>query len=637
MSEQAQPQSRGTGRRYDVFISYSRKADGQFAPSLQRALARFGRPWHRRRSFEVFRDQTGLSVNPDLEDSIVAALDSSEYFVLLASPMAAGSDWVGKEIRHCLETKGPERLIVVITEGEAEWDHEAGDFTADSTAIHPALRGVLDAEPFLVDLKWAERAADLTSDNSHYRADVARIVSRVTGESVDDAIRRDLAQRRRTRAMVGAAVLLMGIAAAAAVVAALVAQENQRVAAAERDAAEAEARVALGREFAALARGQEDSRAALALAAEAYALAPSAEPAGAMLEIAARADHEGGIDLSAILPAGVGAGMVQGSSATGRLVVSTGGGAMVMDAVTGETWTALEEGIALSPDGTVALGPSGTVVHLEDGGAVTAGAQLPPPVSEVAFAESAGSAAYLADGPDGPDVVLADLASGGERRAPLDAYVDLWCPECMAIDVTADAESVAVRVSGSSTYAGAGATVLAFASAADALTEVMRRESTAIGTARFNDDDTELWVRDGAEILVLDPRTLEEEGDAMQISSPGPLVFLSDEFALTRALACEPPALLSVPTMSRVASLPVDGPPPTEGVGCQNESGAGAVVTGLEAGRYILSELGVWPVRGEDLEGYVCTALGSVPTSAEYEAWTGLAHTPVACGAEGAA
>lgn len=46
--------------RYDAFISYSRRADGELAPALQR----LARPWNRMRALEVFRDQTGLAVTP---------------------------------------------------------------------------------------------------------------------------------------------------------------------------------------------------------------------------------------------------------------------------------------------------------------------------------------------------------------------------------------------------------------------------------------------------------------------------------------------------------------------------------------------------------------------------------------------
>ena len=81
--------------RYDAFISYSHAADGQLAPALQGALHRFAKPWHRRRALHVFRDQTSLGLTPELWPEIERALAASRYFLLLASPKAAASHWVG--------------------------------------------------------------------------------------------------------------------------------------------------------------------------------------------------------------------------------------------------------------------------------------------------------------------------------------------------------------------------------------------------------------------------------------------------------------------------------------------------------------------------------------------------------------
>ena len=89
-----------TDMRYDGFISYSHAADGRLAPALQKALQKLAKPWFRRRSLEVFRDETGLSVDPHLWGAIVKALDDSEWFLLLTSPMAAQSEWVNREIEH---------------------------------------------------------------------------------------------------------------------------------------------------------------------------------------------------------------------------------------------------------------------------------------------------------------------------------------------------------------------------------------------------------------------------------------------------------------------------------------------------------------------------------------------------------
>ena len=85
---------------YDAFISYSHAADGRLAPALQAGLQRLAKPWYKPRALRVFRDDTGLAVNPALWDSIASALEASRFFVVLLSPEAAASPWVNREIQR---------------------------------------------------------------------------------------------------------------------------------------------------------------------------------------------------------------------------------------------------------------------------------------------------------------------------------------------------------------------------------------------------------------------------------------------------------------------------------------------------------------------------------------------------------
>src|SRR3712207_1364902 len=154
---------------FDGFISYSHAADGRLAPAVQRGLHRLAKPWHRRRALWIFRDQTGLAVTPGLWSSIQTALDGSQYFVLLASPEAARSPWVNKEIEHWVATKSPQRILPVVTDGVWCWDPRAGDFTADSTAVPPALRGVFAEEPLYLDLRWARDEVQVSLQHARFR------------------------------------------------------------------------------------------------------------------------------------------------------------------------------------------------------------------------------------------------------------------------------------------------------------------------------------------------------------------------------------------------------------------------------------------------------------------------------------
>src|SRR5271156_5961151 len=155
---------------YDGFISYSHAADGQLAPALQRGLQLLAKPWNSRRALRVFRDETGLSTNPDLWSAIEKALDDSEWFVLLASPASAQSEWVNKEIARWTRTKSVEHILPVVTDGSWLWDPVASDFAAESSAVPAALRGVVSDEPRHLDLRWARTVTDLDLRNSRFRS-----------------------------------------------------------------------------------------------------------------------------------------------------------------------------------------------------------------------------------------------------------------------------------------------------------------------------------------------------------------------------------------------------------------------------------------------------------------------------------
>ena len=129
---------------YSAFISYSHAADDRFADALQRALHRFAKPWYKLRALRIFRDQTNLSANPALWPSIEQALGESAFFLLLASPEAARSKWVRREVEHWKTTRPTQTLLLVLTDGELCWDAEHGEFDWDrTTAIPGCLAGYI--------------------------------------------------------------------------------------------------------------------------------------------------------------------------------------------------------------------------------------------------------------------------------------------------------------------------------------------------------------------------------------------------------------------------------------------------------------------------------------------------------------
>src|SRR6267378_2426899 len=129
---------------YDAFVSYSHAKDKPIAAALQRAVQTLGKPWYRRRALRVFRDDTSLSATPHLWPTIDQALGQSRFLILLASPEAAASPWVNKEVAYWLDHKSADTLLIAVTDGELSWDSAINDFARRAdTPLPPALTGRL--------------------------------------------------------------------------------------------------------------------------------------------------------------------------------------------------------------------------------------------------------------------------------------------------------------------------------------------------------------------------------------------------------------------------------------------------------------------------------------------------------------
>ena len=262
--------------KYRGFISYSRAADSRLAQALQSGLHGFGRPWYRLRAMRVFRDKTGLSVTPELWGSIQKALADSDYFILLASPAAAQSQWVGQEVDWWLRNRSADRLLIVWTDGGLAWDRAAGDFDWNGTTALPRrLEKVFAEEPNHLDLRFAKTHAHLSLRQPQFLEAVAGLSATLQGRALDDMIGEDIRQHRQTMRWLRVAVAgLVGVAIAAGV-AALVARQAWmtagKVAEDIGDAAKEEQRQALSRAAAArsLAALDTDRELAILLAAEA--------------------------------------------------------------------------------------------------------------------------------------------------------------------------------------------------------------------------------------------------------------------------------------------------------------------------------------------------------------------------------
>jgi WD40 repeat protein len=197
------------------------------------------------RALRVFRDETNLAVNPKLWSAIQAALAESKYFILLASPTAAVSPWVADEIAYWLRERSSETLLLIITDGEVQWDASNGDFDwKKTTAVPPSLQGAFSEVPRYLDFRWARQSEDLSLKNPRFLAAIADLAATLHGQSKDEIIGEDVRQHRTTKRMVAAVIATLMILLLSAIGGAMRAMY--------------EANVALSREIAIRAMDQTD-------------------------------------------------------------------------------------------------------------------------------------------------------------------------------------------------------------------------------------------------------------------------------------------------------------------------------------------------------------------------------------------
>jgi WD40 repeat protein len=265
--------------RYEAFISYSHALDGKLAPALQTECERFGKPWYRPRARRLFRDNANLSAQPHLWDAIESALSSSRWFVLLASPAAAGSHWVGKEVDWWLANRSADRILIVLTDGSLPWGSDPPP-TDDpsSSALPPALAAAMTAEPRWVDLRWVRHAEQIDPANPSFRECVADISAAVSGVEKDTLVGEHVRRHRQTKRLVRTVIAVLSCLVVAAVVSAY-------TAVGQRNLARDQTLTATSRQLVAEASSIRDTQPDLArqLIAQAHRLSPTEQAVGAVL------------------------------------------------------------------------------------------------------------------------------------------------------------------------------------------------------------------------------------------------------------------------------------------------------------------------------------------------------------------
>ncbi len=210
----------GAAARYRAFVSYSHR-DQAFGRRLHRSLERYavprrlvGRPtpWGPApaRIAPVFRDREEFSAAGDLSAEVRAALAASGALIVVCSPAAAASPWVGREIALFRELHPDRPVLAALAAG-------------DPMQAFPAaltLAGGAPVEPL---------AADFRASGDGPRLALLKLVAGVLGVGLDELVQRDAQRRLRRVTAVTAGALGLALAMSGLSVFALLARaEAQR-------------------------------------------------------------------------------------------------------------------------------------------------------------------------------------------------------------------------------------------------------------------------------------------------------------------------------------------------------------------------------------------------------------------------
>ena len=196
--------------KYNAFISYSHAADGKLAPALQIGLEKFAKPWYKLRNLNIFRDESSLSASPHLWKNIQEALENSEYLIYMASPTSAASKWVIKEVEYWLEHKSIETLLIVLTDGEINWDSATNSFAnKDVDSLPDVLDNAFDEEPFYIDFRAVKSSEDVSLKNPLFKKEILKLAAHIHGKAPKDMAGTEVQEHRNMVRVRNSAILVL--------------------------------------------------------------------------------------------------------------------------------------------------------------------------------------------------------------------------------------------------------------------------------------------------------------------------------------------------------------------------------------------------------------------------------------------
>ena len=256
---------------FGAFISYSGPQDRELISKIQNGIEKLAKKWYRPPVVKVFVDKTSIAAGTRLWSRIEYGLSRSSWLILMASPEAAQSWWVNRELDWWVTHRSLDNLIIVHTAGHLGWDRQLWDFSPQSTALPPRLRGVFTDEPVWVTVPRDDHGPNVE------RA-VLNITSAVRQMPIHELSSQAYREHRRTIRWARGAIATLSLLLVAALVLSFLALTQKRH-------ADEQARIALSRQLAATSTTNlsTNPRAALLMAASAYRINANSQTFAALM------------------------------------------------------------------------------------------------------------------------------------------------------------------------------------------------------------------------------------------------------------------------------------------------------------------------------------------------------------------
>jgi len=215
-----------TTPKYWAFVSYSHH-DKRWGDWLHRSLEAYrvprllaGRPSRDgkvpKRLFPIFRDREELPTAADLGGNITTALAQSRYLVVICSPHASASRWVGEEIKTFKLLGREDRLLCLIVGGEPNAS-DRPELAAQECFPESLRFGVTPDGTIVRTQRFEPIAADARPGADGREKAKVKVLAGLLGVNFDDLWQREKRRQRWrwVRRVAGAAALVAIIAGTA--------------------------------------------------------------------------------------------------------------------------------------------------------------------------------------------------------------------------------------------------------------------------------------------------------------------------------------------------------------------------------------------------------------------------------------